>query len=1192
MAEPINVKNLYENFYNNNDAEGAVNWMVNMFTDFTMSDLVPKTDPDYTAKKQAAYEKKEAINSFISMASEAFKDNAGDFDENNELSEETKKRLFFYADIIDCAIRKYFQAIVSAGRKRDEWAKKIEDGKVPFTEMVKDEPKTVKKLAHDIVLVTDLESSCVNNIFLMVGNPLVSSEEGKKYFEDRAEKIRTEVMDEEGISQEKETEYVRQFMDQNSSTSTGFEVNVKSGEGEPLFQKVPEYAERLHELKTEDGFDAYEDELYDFIDKYDRYQEQVRTLVEISKHVLRDFNELKYLADQSTIVFDETNRYFESFTHLGKDYVVDDKDIPVDYRKPTDKINYEMLDFLLKEFKDSADTLNDKAWDKVNGFDKNQKDTDEYKKAKKFAQTTGHIYNINFLADTFNKDFGPGKNYDDVAQRYKYIGYINKKRKELGIKTIDPKLVMEYQDVYTDTLDEQRKKLCTDIINNGVTDESYEKLFKALTVHKRLHARREIADARRYYDLRNKLDEKIEASRENIKKLIKDCKAFEKKNDISLNMTGESIDRKKLLDRISASVTRKTNHYDKDKVIKILLDQETRRDRLWLAHIYTLNNIIKGEGYKFSEEDREKYGFNISGCEDKPEKDLEKAINKYIFKECGSDKPFNDIIAMTEDFSRNRLKAIALCGKDYDEIYKALEGEENRELKAAYLYNECSNTDILAMNKFEAELKQKFMDYIRSSDNFSMVIDTENKELTFGDVVRALGLNETEADFFCNVKNEKRDLNAKLWDVLKVESAENAGDAEVSDIKTKDNIDEFLGNSLFEIFKNRGHEKEKAILSDIEKKHCTQVSDALRIVGKSKKENTFEPINDWIGEKGENIAKELTLVKRAEKMNSINANLKNERYMGVDPATEVGRFYYYSLRQENTYTEDVIKKGLSSKDVIEKIVSEKKSLKLANISPKKKAVNFDTYIDLHTAGRAGETGEEMVENLSKSLAAYVMKRRKESFNVKDIRSFAGRIKKIYNLDSLKDNKELLREALRGEKSVKDFALNIRKTLYAVPQNKENAYLKEMKKLCENMSSKEDRTELYVKLYDAVKEAAAIGNKKLSPEKKTEKILEANAAILDAVEKYTEGKEKIRRSPGGNERFRNALDALAVVSKYAEGARWRSDRVIKRINEVRKEKNPDQLIDTGKFTLNYGAQRAKYAMDVKKMTDAAKKANTK
>ena len=171
-----------------------------------------------------------------------------------------------------------------------------------------------------------------------------------------------------------------------------------------------------------------------------------------------------------------------------------------------------------------------------------------------------------------------------------------------------------------------------------------------------------------------------------------------------------------------------------------------------------------------------------------------------------------------------------------------------------------------------------------------------------------------------------------------------------------------------------------------------------------------------------------------------------------------------------------------------------------------------------------------------------------------------------------------------EEAVRKVRGSVLTDVYGVETKYQNMYLKEMKTLASNMMPKKGRSREYQNLYDAVQSAASIDLK--DPEA-SKKIAEANRKIVAATDIYTTGKEKIRSSTGGKDRFNNAIDAVSIVSAFAAAADpMEIGSMVNRINAVRRKADSDKknIIDTK----NFGGDRAsKRNMEILKQAPAKK-----
>ena len=244
-------------------------------------------------------------------------------------------------------------------------------------------------------------------------------------------------------------------------------------------------------------------------------------------------------------------------------------------------------------------------------------------------------------------------------------------------------------------------------------------------------------------------------------------------------------------------------------------------------------------------------------------------------------------------------------------------------------------------------------------------------------------------------------------------------------------------------------------------------------------------------------------------------------------------------------------------------------------------VSHERYIELHTGKRAGETPEEKVENLAKCLAAYALKKNGQKFSVKQIHKYAGLMKKTYALDTLVNFPDRLNEALKDYDSVLKSGRELRECIYGVKEENYPSYAQSMKELAKSMVDPKGHSKEYKKLVECVRKAAALERSMAgkSSSEKAEMIRKANLNIIDASEKYMQGKEKVRFGDEGKACFNNALDAAATVGRFAQGVSVRTSGIITGINEIRNRNNPgsSSYIDMNRLTEEYGPERAKQAL---------------
>ena len=241
--------------------------------------------------------------------------------------------------------------------------------------------------------------------------------------------------------------------------------------------------------------------------------------------------------------------------------------------------------------------------------------------------------------------------------------------------------------------------------------------------------------------------------------------------------------------------------------------------------------------------------------------------------------------------------------------------------------------------------------------------------------------------------------------------------------------------------------------------------------------------------------------------------------------------------------------------------------------------------NLYTQNRCGANfmndPDKMVENLSNVLSAYTLENVKVPFNEKRIKANGDYIRDLYALDELKRRPEYLQQITQNPDNCIKAGHMLRNEIYGIPENNRDSYISDMKKLLENMMDPEGRSKKYNKLYEAVKNAAELNLESMTPTEQSNAIRLANIEIYDSARIYTDGKESTRIHKDGQARFENSLDALAVVAKYNKGFKVQTNKILKKINDVRVGKNKTSgkgYIDPETFVETHGAKNAKKKND--------------
>jgi len=218
-------------------------------------------------------------------------------------------------------------------------------------------------------------------------------------------------------------------------------------------------------------------------------------------------------------------------------------------------------------------------------------------------------------------------------------------------------------------------------------------------------------------------------------------------------------------------------------------------------------------------------------------------------------------------------------------------------------------------------------------------------------------------------------------------------------------------------------------------------------------------------------------------------------------------------------------------------------------------VDYDSYIRLHT-GRAAANGtrQEMVEDLAKVMAAYMLKTAKNpvKFDLKHIHDCAEKLKEKFNLDDL-DRKNLSRY-LSSQSKVKDVIKEIRRDTYGLKEGVTyEKYLSQMRELYQQMAEP-TKDDTYKKLFAQVEKVAHLPEEDpegINRDRLMEVVEGANFEILRlaekcAVENATNQENRIRLNGAAGE----AMDVLSVMSDLTASSEERFQRTQERVNASR------------------------------------------
>ena len=589
--------------------------------------------------------------------------------------------------------------------------------------------------------------------------------------------------------------------------------------------------------------------------------------------------------------------------------------------------------------------------------------------------------------------------------------------------------------------------------------------------------------------------------------------------------------------------------------------QQTLADKLWFYFEYMSKNDLNLYAGDYPKGEREKYGYNSSGTVNQREEDIQHTF-RLDARDLAAAGTIDDYKAFFRILGSMKARTVTLNGKYFDSIQKAIdENDPNREKKSSYLfgmsglnnratscYNFCYEARDDADRKVRKVLETKF-DY---------------KTVTYRQFAESMGIDYDKLDLPEGID--------RVYDNARTRFP-NAPESELKSTVMND-----LSSAFAQYFVTQGESAETEAMTE-EQKRLYQLG---QVAGQRADALNEEGIEEWIADEGQQIGENLQMATRVSSM-------KDARYR-----TQLSGAYG---SDDKGFLEAEIKREAARTRFISAIVGKKKDIKAVTADIIDKAnhkyyaeslrkypadtpapASYDNYLTLHTGIKAGNTPDEMVDNLAKSLSAYSLKELDRKFNLKEARKISQHFKELFSLETLKMKPELLKSALQDEAAVMKMGRELRKTFYGVEPDKQQDFSNRMRTLQSHLMSPEKRSKEYKKFYEAVKTCAELEEKMKfkTPEEKERAFCQANLNVFEAARTYMAGKESVRTRDTGKLSFDHALDAMAICSETSPSLKVRVDKIIGDINHIRNRNNPlaANYIDAGTFHDHYGAAQSK------------------
>lgn len=244
--------------------------------------------------------------------------------------------------------------------------------------------------------------------------------------------------------------------------------------------------------------------------------------------------------------------------------------------------------------------------------------------------------------------------------------------------------------------------------------------------------------------------------------------------------------------------------------------------------------------------------------------------------------------------------------------------------------------------------------------------------------------------------------------------------------------------------------------------------------------------------------------------------------------------------------------------------------------------SYEKYLAKHTGLKAveGQTLEQQKQHLIRAVAAVAQMEAGKEYSSDRIHKWADLYAKRDYFKKLSPRD--VASALIDRKHINELRRDMFKDRYSVPENDREDYLRQMRKLQQQLMPVKGTSDEYKAFSKAVSDVA---NLNPAAEDYASKLAVANNKLLVSIEKYSQGKKSVRRTDDGKERFNNCMDALAILNNHVPGLRLDVKEHEDRINEVRKAPvGHKNHLDLSQF----GADRAEEAKTLREAKKNGKK----
>ncbi len=553
----VDVTARLNELYDNKDYKGIVKLIADVFRDYySLRGKVGEVE-------ESNYEK---VTAFLT---EKLGPTAGEINSKNaaEGKQTTKEDLKihngeFFTLLFDELHKYYIEIGYEIGDMMNDVAKDIKNGKVKHTSLIKDEPETVKKVAHDIVLGQEIDAVAIPQMLIALTSHVTG-----RYFNDKyAEEQVVAGYNRQFINYYSKTkcgskqlgDYMEGFRDCNYNDSIGYTVKEKNIEITPeaeLFDKLPDYVERLEKCVTIEQLDKYETELYATIYKQERFEQEVKDSVKLVKQMIVKLKDA-YKDDPNNALLVSTLAGLEKYTHLGVDYVYENNEPD----KGINPVNVDdAVDSVAKLIYLETEAYN--TWEansKIEGYDK-----ESLKAQRQKAYLTKGLSQLmdSMKTRATSMNFA-GFSGSTKSQMLKKLEYVQKKKRALN----NIRYTTTREDEFTREITEKINQLSESLISDCVSDSVYDNLIAALLEYKRFYSKPVYAiDKEDYEDIVDNNKKVLKRQADKIKELVDKCIAYESAHaDENKGLINQKVNRRELLNSFKKLPSYKADKYPVD----------------------------------------------------------------------------------------------------------------------------------------------------------------------------------------------------------------------------------------------------------------------------------------------------------------------------------------------------------------------------------------------------------------------------------------------------------------------------------------------------------------------------------------------------------------------------------------------------------------------------------------------------